>query len=111
MWNKLRSRIIDPRIKLGRSQIMKRILPVVAIAALAGLSACGQSNEAAAVENAYDNQVDYLENQADAYEALADNATGAAEQSLENEADALRDRADAIEEAGDNAADAVDAAR
>ncbi len=86
---------------------MKRSITLLAIAAIAGLSACGQSNESEAVENAYENKAEDIENQADALDEQAANATGAAEDALENQADATHERAENVAAEGEDKAAAV----
>jgi hypothetical protein len=87
---------------------MRRTPLIIALAASAALAACGQSQQAANVENAYDNRADAIENQADALENQAANASGATEAALDNQADAAENRADQVREAGENKAAAVD---
>lgn len=80
---------------------MKFISKAIAMSAFAALAACGGAGDdtmADNVEQAYDNQ-------ADALDAMADNAADDSmmEDSLENQADALREEGAAKEEAIDDA--------
>jgi hypothetical protein len=88
----------------NRRSIVKAIVHAVGIASLIALAACGSKKEDA-VENAYDNQAENLENQADMMEEKADNTAGAAGQAMENKGDMLENKADATREAGEKAAD------
>ena len=70
---------------------MNKLSLVLVAAGLISLAACNKQTPA---ENAVDNTVAMLENQADALDDAAD-ATG--NQALENASDALENKADAVE--------------
>lgn len=69
---------------------------VLAIAALAALSACTQQAEDT-VANQFQNTENAIENTAEALEAETENAARAAEAALQNSADAAENRIDAID--------------
>lgn len=76
---------------------MKTVLKLAAVACLVSLGACSRSpteNNAANVQEAFENVADNMD-------AMADNAVNGAV------SDQLSNGADAVREAGDNAADAV----
>ncbi len=91
-----------------RTNPVKKTVLAAAIATTMTLAACGQPQEAANVENAYDNQADAIDNMADNMEQAGDNLTGAAAAANENAVDRLEDKADAVRNAGDEKADAIE---
>ena len=78
---------------------MKFMLKSAAAAGLFALAACGGQGDDKLGEQAQEAS----ENQADALDAAADNATGSTEDSLEAQADALREQGEEKEEAIDDA--------
>lgn len=88
---------------------MKKFAYAAAVTAALALSACGQSKEAEAVEQAGENEAAVIENQADNLMEAADNAVGNEAAALENQAENLTDKADAVEEKADEKADAINA--
>lgn len=80
---------------------MKKLFVLAAAAGLLTLGACHKSPQEQAVDNAGDQLQANLQNQADVYEAAADNATNAA---VENQDEV---KANNLEDAADDAHDAV----
>ena len=90
---------------------MKKLSFVLAAAGLMTLAAC-QSPEADNVEDAGENAAEMIENQGDALEEMADNATTeAGEDALENAADNAYNQADNVEDMAENKAEAIDEAK
>lgn len=82
---------------------MKPFIALIALATVAGVSAC-DSPQQDAVENSAENKAETIENMADKLEDHADNV-GAA---VGNQVDVLEQKADDVRETGEAAKDRMD---